>query len=127
MDLEAPVNRMRASAFRATVDALYGLPAPARERILAVKILDETHYVFPSLRAGPGDAVAARDLTDYSPAMKAGFRAWLRGRLGTVEALNASLAGRYASFDAVAPPTANGASSRWTRGCSTSTATHREG
>ncbi len=111
MDLEAPVNRMRASAFRATVDALCA----------------ETHYVFPSLRAGPGDAVAARDLTDYSPAMKAGFRAWLRGRLGTVEALNASLAGRYASFDAVAPPTANGASSRWTRGCSTSTATHREG
>lgn len=104
VDLDAPVNRMRSAALRAVVEALCELPARARDRIAAITILGETHYVFPSLRAGPGDAVAAKDLTDYSPAMRQGFKDWLRGRFADVSALNEALGSRYTAFLEVEPP-----------------------
>lgn len=103
-DLDAPVNRLRGQAFVAAVEALCALPELARRRIVAVTILGETHFVFPSLRAGPGDAVAAGDLTDYSPAMRHGFRDWLRARFESIDGLNTQLGSRYTTFDAVEPP-----------------------
>ena len=45
---------------------------------------------------------------DYSDNAKTAFRAFLREKYGTVDALNAALGTDYASFDAVEPPTARG-------------------
>jgi hypothetical protein len=103
-DADAPVNKLRRQAFGAAVDALCALPAAARERIVGVSLLGETHEVFPSAESGPGYDIRNDQRTDYSPAMAEGFRTWLAQRYGSIEALNHYLQGSYASFAAIEPP-----------------------
>src|SRR5215470_3323931 len=55
-----------------------------------------------------GDEPGIADLSafwdfDYSPHSLAGFRAWLRGRYGTLAALNRQWGSNYGSWDAVMP------------------------
>jgi hypothetical protein len=46
-------------------------------------------------------------VTDYSAASHAGFRAFLRQRFNTVEALNAALGTAFTAFDQIDPPAGN--------------------
>ena len=103
-DQSAPINVMRREAFNAAIDTLCALPPEARDRIAAIGILGETHDVIPSKSEGPDFAITADQLTDYSPAMKHGFRYWLEQKYATISAFNAILGSSFASFDAVEPP-----------------------
>ena len=103
-DANAPVNVMRRHAMNGAIDALCTLPAAARDRIVGVSVLGETHDVFPSLVDGPTYSISTRQLTDLSPVMAHGFRAWLRSVYPSIEKLNADLGASFQSFEAITPP-----------------------
>lgn len=103
-DANAPVNVMRRHAMNGAIDALCGLPAALRDRIVGVSVLGETHDVFPSLAEGPTYSIPTRQLTDLSPVMAHGFRAWLRSVYPSIARLNAELGASFESFESINPP-----------------------
>jgi hypothetical protein len=103
-DQSAPVSVLRRQLFHAAIDALCELPAAAQQRIIGVSVLGETHEVFRNLGNGPTYAIPTSELTDYSPMMAHGFRAWLQQRYGTIARLNQELGASFASFEAIQPP-----------------------
>ena len=103
-DTNAPVNVARREAMNAAIDALCDLPASARERIVAVSVLGETHDIFPSLVDGPTYGLRPEQLTDYSPIMADRFRDWLNERYGTIDSINQHLCASFPSFESIQPP-----------------------
>jgi Beta-galactosidase len=103
-DFNAPVNVARREAMNGAIDALCTLPAAARERIVGVSVLGETHDVFPNLETGPTFDIRPDQLTDYSPVMTQGFRVWLSQKYTSINQLNQHLGASFASFDAINAP-----------------------
>lgn len=101
---DAPITKLRRHLFSAALTAICSLDAKEKDRIAAVSLLGEVHQLFPDLIAGPGYS-RGFDVTDYSPASIAGFRRWLSTRYATIYALNGAIGGHFKSFDDVAPPT----------------------
>jgi Beta-galactosidase len=104
VDQTAPVTVMRRQIYDAAVDAICALPASARDKIVGVSVLGETHELFPGLVKGPGFDIAPYDATDYSPVAIAGFRTWLAQKYSTIATLNHDLAANFDSFDTIDPP-----------------------
>lgn len=102
-DPQAPINLRRKQAAAAMVEALCALEPQHRSKIRAVTLLGEVHHYFPDFEQGMGFGTPYR-VTDYSPASRDGFRAFLRSRFPNITALNQAVGGSFPSFDAVEPP-----------------------
>jgi hypothetical protein len=113
-DREAPVAQLRRRLIAAAVDEICKLDARSKGRVAAVDLLGEVHQVYPAFPAPPGYG-GKFVVTDYSPASLAGFRTWLGQRFGTIDALNRAVGGRFASFQAVSPPSRDVSSGGGTR------------
>jgi len=100
------ITARREQAMRAITDALCREPPAARQRIAGVNLLGEVHHLFPHFESGMGTG-APYVVTDYSDASRAGFRAFLRQRFGSIAALNKALGTDFASFDPIEPPAGN--------------------
>jgi hypothetical protein len=103
-DQTAPITLLRKEVFAAAVSAICRLPPSARERIVAVSVLGETHELFPDFVAGPSFGIPSYEATDYSPIAAAGFQTWLAQQFGTITALNNAIAANFASFESIEPP-----------------------
>ncbi|MBL8704649.1 MAG: beta-galactosidase [Rhodospirillales bacterium] len=84
-------------AWRATV-------AERMHRIVGIHRPYAPLYYSLADEAGIADLSANWDF-DFGPQSLAGFRDWLRGRYGTLAALNRQWGARHASWDAIVPPT----------------------
>jgi len=93
----------REQAMGALVDALCDEPPAVRRRIAGVNLLGEVHHLYPHFESGMG-VDAPYVVTDYSDASRAGFRAFLRRRFGTVAALNAALGTDFTALEQIEPP-----------------------
>ena len=104
VDLNAPINRYRETAFRSIMNAICQMDARSRAKIVGISVLGEVHELFPNLEGGAKYSISPIQSTDYSPASQQGFRAWLKKRFGTIQALNRELESRYSSFNAISAP-----------------------
>lgn len=102
-DTAAPVSRLRAGAVDAVMNAVCRLPPEARARIAGVNILGEVHHLFAGFPQRTGFD-SGPELSDYSPAAIAGFRAFLAARFGSIAALNAETGFDFPGFAAIEPP-----------------------
>ncbi len=102
-DPDAPITRMRRAAFTAVIDELCRLDPSSRSRIAAVSVLGEVHQLFPDLATDQGYS-AGFDVTDYSPKAIVGFRAFLRAKFSTIDALNTWAGSAFGGFDTIQPP-----------------------
>lgn len=100
------ITRRRIQAGQAMLDAVCRLGPQHAAKLRGVTLLGELHHLFPDFEAGMGFQRPYL-ITDYSEQSKAGFRAFLRQRFGTIERLNAALGSQWASFDALDPPGKN--------------------
>jgi hypothetical protein len=100
------ITQRRIEAARAMLDAVCRLGPEHAAKLRGVTLLGELHHLFPDFEAGMGFQ-RPYQITDYSAQSRAGFRAFLRQRFGTVERLNASLGSQWPSFDAIEPPSKN--------------------
>lgn len=103
-DQTAPITLLRKEAFAAAINAICRLPSSAREKIVAVSVLGETHELFPAFAAGPNFGVPSYEATDYSPIAATGFQKWLAQKFGTITDLNSAFAANFASFESIEPP-----------------------
>ena len=97
------ITKRREQAMQAVTDAICALPAAARAHVVGVNLLGEVHHLYPDFEAGMGYN-RPYVVTDYSPASRQGFQAWLKRRFGTVAALNTALGANFASFGQIEPP-----------------------
>lgn len=102
-DPKAPIAEAKRRLIAAAMSEICKLDARSKGRVAAVDLLGEVHQLYPTFPDTPGYGGKFVE-TDYSPASLAGFRAWLAGRFGTIAAFDAAVGGRYADFQAVAPP-----------------------
>ncbi|MDA8445946.1 hypothetical protein [Paracidovorax valerianellae] len=97
------LTERRAQAMQAVLDATCQLPAQDRAKIRGVTLLGELHHLFPNFQAGMGFDGPYR-VTDYSAVSVEGFRRYVQGRFGSIEAFNRAVGGDYATFAEVEPP-----------------------
>jgi hypothetical protein len=97
------ITRRREQAIEAVTGAICALPPATRARIAGVNLLGEVHHLYPDFQGGMGYN-RPYVVTDYSPASRQGFQAYLKRRFGGVAALNAALGADFASFDQIEPP-----------------------
>jgi hypothetical protein len=102
-DPEAPIAELKRRLVAAAVAEICRLDAPSKRRIAAVDLLGETHQLYPSFPDPPGYG-GGFVVTDYSPASRAAFQAWLAQRFGTIGAFNQAVGGAFADFGKVEPP-----------------------
>lgn len=97
------ITRYRQEAMGRVLEAMCRLPKSDRKKIKAVSLLGELHHFHADFERGmgvSGDYI----VSDYSETAVNGFRSFLAGKFGNIDALNAALGTRYASFDEVVPP-----------------------
>jgi hypothetical protein len=102
-DPNAPIATVKRRLISAAMAEVCKLDASSKRRIAAVDLLGEVHQLYPTFPDTPGYG-GKFVVTDYSPASRAGFRAWLGKRFGSVGTFNQAVGGQYAGFDAVEPP-----------------------
>jgi hypothetical protein len=100
------ITARREQALHAITDALCREPPAVRQRIAGVNLLGEVHHLFPSFETAMGTD-APYVVTDYSNTSRAGFRAFLHQRFGSIAALDAALGTNLVSFDQIEPPAGN--------------------
>ncbi|MDO5289619.1 MAG: beta-galactosidase [Pseudomonadota bacterium] len=101
-----PLTQRREQAIDALAQALCAAPG-ARARLAGINLLGEVHHHYPHFESGMGYG-RPYVITDYSPASREGFRAFLRERFGgRIEALNRHLGTAFARFDEIEPPAGN--------------------
>jgi hypothetical protein len=96
-----------------------GLSDPAWLARIAARLAEHVRVLGPDrpLFYNLGDETGIADLTapwdsDRSPVSLAGFREWLRGEYGSLDALNREWGTGFATWDAVVPPTTDAALAR---------------
>jgi hypothetical protein len=97
------ITRRRVQAIEGLAAEICKLGPDHVAKIRGVTLLGELHHLFPRFQDGMGFAPPYR-VTDYSEASRRGFRAFLRQRYGTVEALNRDLGASWSSFAEIEPP-----------------------
>ena len=70
--LDNPITERRDEAMRAVSGALCRLPAAARQRLVGINLLGETHQLYPDFETGMGTD-RPYVVTDYSPTSRAGL------------------------------------------------------
>ncbi len=70
---------------------------------VGLTVLGELHHLFPDFQGGMGYA-GDYLITDYSDVSVAGFREFLRGRFGSIHALNRQMGSAFRSFEDIFPP-----------------------
>lgn len=105
-DEAVPVNRLRFEALRVLLRRAAALPPPVRERVAAIALGGEIHHLFADFSGGMG-RYENLQVTDYSPASQAAFRAWLARKYGSLEQLNAAMGTNWRNFDEVRAPSAS--------------------
>ena len=97
------ITRYRRMAIDGVIESVCRLRESDRAKIRAVTLLGELHQFHADFERGMGLA-EPYVVSDYSRASIDGFRAFLRGRFGDIDALNREVGERYTSFDDVEPP-----------------------
>jgi hypothetical protein len=97
------ITRRRVEATRAVLAEICKLPPHQIAKIRGVTLLGELHHLFPNFESGMG-FVGPYLVSDYSQDSKAGFRAYLQKRYGSIGPLNKVLGTHWTSFDQVEPP-----------------------
>jgi len=98
------LTRRREQVMQALSGALCAMPAQARDKIAGITVLGETHQLYPHFENGMGFS-SPYVLADYSDASRAGFRAYLKQRFGTLAQFNQALGSQFGTWDAITPPT----------------------
>jgi hypothetical protein len=97
------LTRLRAAVIDRLAEAVCRLPATDRRRIRAVTVLGELHHFHADFERGMSIG-SPYVVSDYGEESVRGFRAFLKARFGSIEAMNRQLGERYASFADVVPP-----------------------
>lgn len=97
------VTRRRVQAAQAVLAEICKLEPRQIAKIRGVTLLGETHQLFPNFAGGMGFGMPYL-VSDYSQESKAGFRAFLKKRLGSIGQLNLLLGTNWTSFDQIEPP-----------------------
>jgi hypothetical protein len=97
------ITQRRVEAANAILAALCRLDWSDRRKVRAITLLGELHHLFPSFETGMGFDKPYL-ITDYSEASKAGFRAFLQQRYGSIGELNQALGSTWRSFSEITPP-----------------------
>ncbi len=97
------ITRYRRKAIEGVLESVCRLPAADRAKIRAVTLLGELHHFHADFERGMGLS-GPYVVSDYSGQSIEGFRAFLRQRFGTIDALNREVGERFTSFGEVEPP-----------------------
>lgn len=103
VDEQVPVNRLRFEGIRQTARALRSLDQRHPGRIQAVTLGGEFHHLFDGLQDNTGK-FSDIAYTDYSALAQQEFRAWLRQRHASLDALNRAMGTHFADWKQVRAP-----------------------
>ena len=102
-DDKIAVNFYRFQALQTVIQRLAKLPKEVQNRLIAVTLPGELHHMFSDFESGTGRYENIQ-VTDYSAASVAGFRAWLIEKYGSLKNFNTSHGFAFADANDIPAP-----------------------